>query len=93
MSVYPRKTCERLSEYYLCRKGIPTSIAHILTQSLRWLCRDFIPDLISLIKRNSCGKALNIARVARDMLGGSCVRVCVCVTQWVHSSFIAMLID
>lgn len=29
------------------------------------------PDLISLIKRNSCGKALDIARVARDMLGGN----------------------
>ena len=29
------------------------------------------PDLISLIKRNSCGKALNIARTARDMLGGN----------------------
>ena len=29
------------------------------------------PDLISLIKRNSCGKALDIARTARDMLGGN----------------------
>ena len=29
------------------------------------------PDLISLIKRNSCGKALEIARKARDMLGGN----------------------
>jgi len=29
------------------------------------------PDLISLIKRNSCGKALDIARKARDMLGGN----------------------
>ena len=29
------------------------------------------PDLISLIKRNSCGKALAIARSARDMLGGN----------------------
>lgn len=29
------------------------------------------PDLISLIKRNSAGKALDIARVARDMLGGN----------------------
>jgi glutaryl-CoA dehydrogenase len=29
------------------------------------------PDLISLIKRNSCGKALEIARIARDMLGGN----------------------
>ena len=29
------------------------------------------PEAISLIKRNSCGKALNIARTARDMLGGN----------------------
>jgi len=28
------------------------------------------PEMISLVKRNSCVKALNIARVARDMLGG-----------------------
>lgn len=29
------------------------------------------PEQISLIKRNSCGKALDIARTARDMLGGN----------------------
>eukprot|EP00761_Pharyngomonas_kirbyi_P012385 gb/GECH01012412.1/.p1 GENE.gb/GECH01012412.1/~~gb/GECH01012412.1/.p1 ORF type:complete len:425 (+),score=97.85 gb/GECH01012412.1/:1-1275(+) len=29
------------------------------------------PEMISLIKRNSCGKALDIARSARDMLGGN----------------------
>ena len=29
------------------------------------------PELISLIKRNSTGKALEIARHARDMLGGN----------------------
>ena len=29
------------------------------------------PEAISLIKRNSCGKALEIARVARDMHGGN----------------------
>ncbi len=29
------------------------------------------PELISLIKRNSCGKALDIARSARDMHGGN----------------------
>jgi glutaryl-CoA dehydrogenase len=29
------------------------------------------PDLISLAKRNNCGKALAIARVARDMHGGN----------------------
>jgi glutaryl-CoA dehydrogenase len=29
------------------------------------------PELISLAKRNSCGKALDIARMARDMHGGN----------------------
>ena len=29
------------------------------------------PEMISLIKRNNCGKALDIARTARDMLGGN----------------------
>ena len=29
------------------------------------------PDAISLLKRNNCGKALDIARVARDMHGGN----------------------
>ena len=29
------------------------------------------PEMISLIKRNSCGKALEIARVSRDMHGGN----------------------
>lgn len=29
------------------------------------------PETISLIKRNNCGKALDIARVARDMHGGN----------------------
>ena len=29
------------------------------------------PEMISIIKRNNCGKALEIARKARDMLGGN----------------------
>lgn len=29
------------------------------------------PEMVSLIKRNNCGKALDIARVARDMHGGN----------------------
>ena len=28
-------------------------------------------ELTSILKRNSCGKALEIARTARDMLGGN----------------------
>lgn len=29
------------------------------------------PEMISILKRNSTGKALEIARTARDMLGGN----------------------
>ncbi len=32
---------------------------------------DYAPEMISLVKRNSCGKSLDIARSARDMLGGN----------------------
>ncbi len=32
---------------------------------------DWAPEMISLLKRNNCGKALDIARVARDMHGGN----------------------
>src|SRR5690606_6105081 len=30
-----------------------------------------VPSMVSLAKRNNCGKALEIARTARDMLGGN----------------------
>lgn len=30
-----------------------------------------VPEMVSLIKRNSCGKSLDIARMARDMHGGN----------------------
>ena len=29
------------------------------------------PEMVSLIKRNSCGKALDVARMARDMHGAN----------------------
>jgi glutaryl-CoA dehydrogenase len=31
-------------------------------------------EITSIMKRNSCGKSLDIARVARDMLGGNGIR-------------------
>jgi len=31
----------------------------------------FAPEMISIVKRNNCGKALDIARAARDMHGGN----------------------
>jgi glutaryl-CoA dehydrogenase len=32
---------------------------------------ELVPEMISLIKRNNCGKALDVARMARDMHGGN----------------------
>jgi glutaryl-CoA dehydrogenase len=31
----------------------------------------FIPEMISLVKRNNCSKSLNIARMSRDIHGGN----------------------
>ena len=33
------------------------------------------PEIISIIKRNNCGKALDIARAARDMHGGNGIQI------------------
>ncbi len=35
----------------------------------------FAPEMVSLIKRNNCGKALDIARAARDMHGGNGIQI------------------
>jgi len=40
-------------------------VAQLLDQGLA------TPEMVSLVKRNSCGKALEIARTARDMHGGN----------------------
>lgn len=32
---------------------------------------DAAPEMIFIVKRNNCGKALDIARMARDMHGGN----------------------
>ena len=61
---------------------VQTKLAHMLTeitqmQLLAWrlgALKDegrLAPPMISLAKRNNCGKALEIARMARDMLGGN----------------------
>lgn len=33
--------------------------------------KNAVPDMISMMKRNNCGKSLEIARICRDMLGGN----------------------
>ncbi len=61
---------------------IQTKLANMLTditqmQLLAWrlgVLKDegrAVPAMVSLAKRNNCGKALDIARVARDMHGGN----------------------
>jgi glutaryl-CoA dehydrogenase len=35
----------------------------------------FAPEMVSLIKRNNCGKALDIARMSRDMHGGNGIQI------------------
>ncbi|MCO5082874.1 MAG: acyl-CoA dehydrogenase [Rhizobiaceae bacterium] len=35
----------------------------------------FAPEMISIVKRNNCGKALDIARQARDMHGGNGIQI------------------
>lgn len=36
---------------------------------------NFAPEMISMMKRNNCGKALDIARQSRDMLGGNGIQI------------------
>jgi len=57
-----------------------TSYSHVCAQHVRarvrqigndFVCRRAAPEMISIIKRNSAVKALEIARAARDMLGGN----------------------
>ena len=35
----------------------------------------FAPEMISIMKRNNCGKALDIARASRDMHGGNGIQI------------------
>src|SRR3954465_15445167 len=59
--------------------AMPTEIALGLQASLRVgrLLDEgrAAPEMISLIKRNNCGKALDIARQARDMHGGNGIQI------------------
>ena len=45
----------------------------------------FAPEMISIMKRNNCGKALDIARVARDMHGGNGISIEYHVMRHVHN--------
>ncbi|MBA3577382.1 MAG: acyl-CoA dehydrogenase [Sphingomonas sp.] len=50
---------------------ISLGLQAVLRVGRRLEAGELIPETISLIKRNNCGKALDIARIARDMHGGN----------------------
>uniref|UniRef100_A0A4W4GS90 Glutaryl-CoA dehydrogenase, mitochondrial n=1 Tax=Electrophorus electricus TaxID=8005 RepID=A0A4W4GS90_ELEEL len=50
--------------------GVPLARNQLIDQKNNFLTIAS-PDMISMLKRNSCGKALDIARQSRDMLGGN----------------------
>lgn len=58
------KLADMVSEYNLALNA-SYSVAKSIDEN------DFTPEMISLVKRNSCQKSLNIARTCRDMLGGN----------------------
>ncbi len=60
-----RKFADMQTEIALGLQGI-LQVSRILEQDI-----NFVPEMISLIKRNNCMKAIEIARVCRDMHGGN----------------------
>ena len=62
--LYQKKLADMLTEITL---GLQAS----LTVGRLMDAGNAAPEMISLIKRNNCGKALDIARAARDMHGGN----------------------
>ena len=68
-----------VAAYYLCANRNKRSITIDITLALQGCLRlgrmkdegTAAVEITSMMKRNSCGKALDIARMARDMLGGN----------------------
>ena len=58
------KLADMVSEYNLALNAT-FSVAESIDND------DYTPEMISFVKRNSCQKSLNIARVCRDILGGN----------------------
>jgi len=58
------KLADMVSEYNLALNA-SFSIAESIDDN------DYVPEMISFVKRNSCQKSLDIARTCRDILGGN----------------------
>ena len=62
--LYQKKLADMETEIALGLQGA-LQVGHLMDQGRA------APEMISLMKRNNCGKALDIARAARDMHGGN----------------------
>lgn len=62
--IFQYKLADMISEYNLALLSC-LHVSEIVTEN------DMLPEAISLLKRNSCYKSLNIARECREMLGGN----------------------
>ena len=68
MQLYQKKLADMQTEIALALQG-SLRVGQLLDQG------KMAPEMISLVKRNNCGKALDIARQARDMHGGNGISI------------------
>jgi len=66
--LYQKKLADMQTEITLALQG-SLRVGRLLDEER------FAPEMISMVKRNNCGKALNIARQARDMHGGNGIQI------------------
>ncbi len=66
--LYQKKLADMQTEIALSLQG-SLRVGRLLDEG------KFAPEMISLVKRNNCGKALDIARQARDMHGGNGIQI------------------
>ncbi len=62
--LFQRKLADMMTEISLGLQG-SLQVGRLMDQA------NAAPEMISIVKRNNCGKALDIARMARDMHGGN----------------------
>ena len=66
--LYQKKLADMLTEITLGLQG-SLRVGRLMDEGR------MAPEMISLVKRNNCGKALDIARQARDMHGGNGIQI------------------
>ncbi len=62
--LFQRKLADMMTEISLGLQG-SLQVGRLMDQA------NAAPEMVSIVKRNNCGKALDIARMARDMHGGN----------------------